>query len=101
MSFSKLGQSLTAKEILDLVQDDLRKVEREISLESMASGTVVSTISQHLNGNGGKRLRPILLLLSAKLVGETDRGPQGGVDCTAGSVGGWRRRIRPGLRCCR
>src|SRR5215203_3556243 len=72
MSFSKLGQSLTAKEILDLIQDDLRKVEREISLESMASGTVVSTISQHLNGNGGKRLRPILLLLSAKLVGDTN-----------------------------
>lgn len=74
MSFSKLGQSLTAIEILDLVQDDLRKVEREIGLESMASGTVVSTISQHLNGNGGKRLRPILLLLSAKLVGETNPG---------------------------
>jgi octaprenyl-diphosphate synthase len=72
MSFSKLGQSLTAIEILDLVQDDLRKVEREIGLESMASGTVVSTISQHLNGNGGKRLRPILLLLSAKLVGDTN-----------------------------
>jgi octaprenyl-diphosphate synthase len=72
MSFSKLGQSLTAKEILDLVQDDLRKVESEIGLESMASGTVVSTISQHLNGNGGKRLRPILLLLSAKLVGDTN-----------------------------
>ena len=72
MSFGKLGQSLTAKEILDLVQDDLRKVEREICLESMASGTVVSTISQHLNGNGGKRLRPILLLFSAKLVGETN-----------------------------
>ena len=72
MSFSKLGQSLTAKEILDLVQDDLQKVESEIGLESMASGTVVSTISQHLNGNGGKRLRPILLLLSAKLVGNTN-----------------------------
>jgi octaprenyl-diphosphate synthase len=74
MSFSKLGQSLTAKEILDLIEDDLRKVEREITLESMASGTVVSAISQHLNGNGGKRLRPILLLLSAKLVGETNPG---------------------------
>lgn len=72
MSFSKLGQSLTAKEILDLIQDDLRKVEREIGVESMASGTIVSTISQYLNGNGGKRLRPILLLLSAKLVGDTN-----------------------------
>jgi octaprenyl-diphosphate synthase len=70
MGFSKLGQSLTAREIFDLVQDDLRKVEREISLESMASVTAVTTIGKYLNANGGKRLRPILLLLSCKLVGE-------------------------------
>ncbi len=70
MGFSKLGQSLNAREILDLVQDDLRKVEREISLESMASVAAVTTIGKYLNSNGGKRLRPILLLLSCKLVGE-------------------------------
>jgi len=69
MGFSKLGQSLNAREILDLVQDDLRKVEREISLESMASVSAVTTIGKYLNSNGGKRLRPILLLLSCKLVG--------------------------------
>ena len=69
MGFSKLGQSLTAREIFDLVQDDLRKVEHEISLESMASVTAVTTIGKYLNANGGKRLRPILLLLSCKLVG--------------------------------
>jgi octaprenyl-diphosphate synthase len=69
MGFSKLGQSLTAREILDLVQDDLRKVEREISLESMASVSAVTTIGKYLSSNGGKRLRPILLLLSCKLVG--------------------------------
>ncbi len=70
MGFSKLGQSLNAREILDLVQDDLRKVEREISLESMASVAAVTTIGKYLSSNGGKRLRPILLLLSCKLVGE-------------------------------
>jgi octaprenyl-diphosphate synthase len=69
MGFSKLRQSLTAREILDLVQDDLRKVEREISLESMASVSAVTTIGKYLSTNGGKRLRPILLLLSCKLVG--------------------------------
>jgi octaprenyl-diphosphate synthase len=74
MSFGKLGQSLTAKEIMELVQDDLRKVEQEIHVESMASVNAVTTIGQYLNGNGGKRLRPILLLLSAKLVGETTPG---------------------------
>ncbi|MGH9631548.1 MAG: polyprenyl synthetase family protein, partial [Bryobacteraceae bacterium] len=72
MGFSKLGQSLTAREILDLVQDDLRKVEREIHLESMASVTAVTTISEYLNSNGGKRLRPILLLLASKLISEVN-----------------------------
>ena len=72
MSFSKPGESLAAREILDLIGDDLRRVEREIDLESMASVNAVTTISRYLSGNGGKRLRPILLLLSARLVGEVN-----------------------------
>lgn len=70
MGFSKLGQSFTAKEIFDLVKEDLRKVEHEIGVESMASVSAVTTIGKYLNASGGKRLRPILLLLSSKLVGE-------------------------------
>jgi octaprenyl-diphosphate synthase len=70
MGFSKLGQSLTAREILDLVKDDLRKVEREIDLESIASVSAVTQIGKYLSSNGGKRLRPILVLLSCKLIGE-------------------------------
>ena len=69
--FSKLSQSLTAKEIFDLVRDDLDRVEREISLESVASVETVTTISQYLQTGGGKRLRPILVLLSGKLIGDT------------------------------
>src|SRR4029453_2615553 len=38
----------------------------------MAEGNAVNKISRYLNQNGGKRLRPILLLLSAKLVGDTN-----------------------------
>jgi octaprenyl-diphosphate synthase len=70
MAFSKLGQHLTAREIRELVKDDLDRVEREIGLESMASVSAVTTISKYLNQNGGKRLRPILLLLSARLFGK-------------------------------
>lgn len=66
----KLGQSLTAREILDLVQKDLERVEREISLESVASVDVVTTIGRYLQDGGGKRLRPILLLLSSRLAGQ-------------------------------
>ena len=70
MASSNLGQSLTAQEILDLVQTDLEKVERVIGLESVASVDAVTTIGRYLQTSGGKRLRPILVLLSARLVGE-------------------------------
>jgi octaprenyl-diphosphate synthase len=69
MSSSKLGNSLTPHEILDLVQNDLDRVEREIGLESVASVDVVTTIGRYLHDGGGKRLRPILLLLSSRLAG--------------------------------
>lgn len=67
MGFSKLGQSLTAAEILFLVKDDLKKVEKEIRLESIASVDVITSIGRHLQAGGGKRLRPTLLLLSCRL----------------------------------
>src|SRR6266478_209923 len=71
MALSKLGQTLTALEILDLVKSDLERVEREINLESVASVDAVTTIARYLQSGGGKRLRPILVLLSSRLVGAT------------------------------
>jgi octaprenyl-diphosphate synthase len=71
MAFGKIGQTLTAIEILDLVRGDLEKVEREITLESIASVDAITTINQYLQAGGGKRLRPILLLLCAKLAGKS------------------------------
>jgi octaprenyl-diphosphate synthase len=72
MGFSKLGQSLTAAEILFLVKDDLKKVEKEIRLESIASVDVITSIGQHLQAGGGKRLRPTLLLLACRLFNDPD-----------------------------
>src|SRR4030088_1790451 len=69
--FSKLSQSLTAKEIFDLVRDDLERVEREISLDSVGSVETVTTIAQYLQSGGGKRLRPILVLLCGRLFGDS------------------------------
>jgi octaprenyl-diphosphate synthase len=74
MSFGKVRQFLTAKEILGLVEDDLRCVESEIRLESVASVEAITTIGQYLQEGGGKRLRPTLLLMASKLVGN-GRGP--------------------------
>ncbi|MEO8596521.1 MAG: polyprenyl synthetase family protein [Candidatus Solibacter sp.] len=69
MNLGKLGQALTAREIFELIQDDLLQVEKKLSAESVASVDAVTAIGQYLQSAGGKRLRPALLLLSAKLVG--------------------------------
>ena len=70
MEPGKLGQILSAREISSLLGDDLQLVEREIGLESVASVEAVATIAQYLHASGGKRLRPSLLLLCSRLVGD-------------------------------
>ncbi len=67
--FSKIRQSITAHEAFSLVQSDLQEVEREISVESVASIDAITTINQYLQAGGGKRLRPALLLLINRLFG--------------------------------
>jgi octaprenyl-diphosphate synthase len=74
MPFGHIGQALTAVEVFDLVRDDLAQAEREIGLESIASVDAVTYIGQYLHSGGGKRLRPILVLLCGRLVGESNPG---------------------------
>jgi len=74
MGLSKLGQTLSAGEILELVREDLDLVEGQIGLESIASVDAVTTISRYLQAGGGKRLRPILVLLASRLMGKRNDG---------------------------
>jgi octaprenyl-diphosphate synthase len=69
MELSKAGQSLTA-DVMELVQEDLRRVDAEIRVQSAASVDAITTIGQYLHASGGKRLRPTLLLLAARLAGD-------------------------------
>jgi octaprenyl-diphosphate synthase len=71
MNLGKLGQALSARDIFDLIQDELEQVEKKITIESVASVDAVTAIGQYLQSAGGKRLRPALLLLSAKMVGDS------------------------------
>jgi len=48
MNLGKLGQALTAKEIFDLIQDELVEVEKHITAESVASVDAVTAIGQYL-----------------------------------------------------
>jgi octaprenyl-diphosphate synthase len=70
MNLGKVRQLITAREVFDLIQDELEKVEKKIAAESVASVDAVTAIGQYLQSSGGKRLRPSLLLLSAKLAGD-------------------------------
>ncbi|HWQ53770.1 MAG TPA: polyprenyl synthetase family protein [Bryobacteraceae bacterium] len=74
MDLGKLGNALTAKEIFDLIHDDLQQVEREISVETVASVDAVTAIGHYLQSSGGKRLRPAMLLLAARLAGTCGPG---------------------------
>jgi octaprenyl-diphosphate synthase len=69
MKTERAGQALSAREIFDLVREDLEKVEKAINVDSLASVETVTTIGRYLQQSGGKRLRPALLLLCARFSG--------------------------------
>jgi len=70
MGSSKIGQVLSANEVLHLVRKDLKRVEELIQRESVASVDAITAIGQYLHQSGGKRIRPSLLLLCCRLFRE-------------------------------
>jgi len=64
----------TAKEVFDLLSDDLRAIEREFCADAVSSVAAITDISGYLREGGGKRIRPSLLLLSAKSQGYNGLG---------------------------
>ncbi|HTH52454.1 MAG TPA: polyprenyl synthetase family protein [Edaphobacter sp.] len=61
----------TAAEVFDLLRDDLAAIEQEFSRQSASNVAVITDIAQYLIAGGGKRIRPLLLLLAAKALGST------------------------------
>ena len=66
---------LSRAKLFSLVSSDIRRVERVIALDTICCEDAVTRISGHLSASGGKRLRPTLLLLSARACGELSDGP--------------------------
>lgn len=62
-----------AKEIFELLRDDLAAIEREFGRDTVSSVRAITDIGEHLRVGGGKRIRPALLLLSAKLFPHDER----------------------------
>jgi octaprenyl-diphosphate synthase len=63
-----------AKEVFDLLRDDLLAIEREFERDAISGVEVITEIGEYLREGGGKRIRPALLLLSSKLCGYEGQG---------------------------
>ena len=64
----------TAKEVFELLGDDLRAIEHELGADAVSNVGAITEIADYLRAGGGKRIRPLLLLLAAKSQGYSGHG---------------------------
>src|SRR5512140_888496 len=62
-----------AREVFELLREDLAAIEREFGRDTVSNVGVITEIGEYLRAGGGKRIRPALLLLAAKLFGKNGR----------------------------
>ena len=60
---------MTANEALNLVKDDIEKVEQFLKDDIKTSVPLINEVILYLLSSGGKRLRPVFLALSARMCG--------------------------------
>ena len=59
--------AINGKEIFELLRDDLLAIEVEFGQDTVSDVSAITEIGEYLREGGGKRIRPALLLLAAKL----------------------------------
>lgn len=62
---------MTREEIFELIRDDLALVDLAYRADTVCSVEAVTAIGHYLQVSGGKRIRPALALLAAKLCGHS------------------------------
>jgi octaprenyl-diphosphate synthase len=60
---------LNVEQAIQLVAEEMKAVEAEMAKNLLSEIAMIPTVSRHLIASGGKRFRPLLLLLSARLCG--------------------------------
>src|SRR5256714_1363355 len=66
--------TINGKEVFDLLREDLVALEAEFGRDAVSGVQVITEIGEYLRAGGGKRIRPALLLLSARLFDYQGRG---------------------------
>src|ERR687898_1716335 len=58
-------------QMFEPIRDDLRAVEREFARHVQSQVAVIPTIGNYVKDSGGKRIRPAVLLMAARMAGYT------------------------------
>jgi len=66
--------AINGKEIFELLREDLSAIEREFGRDTVSPVEAITEIGEYLRAGGGKRIRPMLLLLSSRLFDYQGRG---------------------------
>src|SRR6266540_7464539 len=74
MIFSSPASNARLLRAYDLISEKLALVEEELLLHFRSPISTIDRIGGHLAQGGGKRIRPALLLLSARLLGYDEKG---------------------------
>ncbi len=69
ISASTDQKNAAIEKALEPIRDDLEKVDLEFRKNLESDVSIISAIGEYVLSSGGKRFRPILLILSAKLCG--------------------------------
>ena len=63
----------TMADVWEAYRDELEGMERQVRMNLDSSVALVNTVAAHILNSGGKRIRPLLLMLSARLCGYSGR----------------------------
>ena len=67
-----IGQKSSLNEIRDIVSDEWLMLDQEIEKQLSSDIELINSISQYIVESGGKRIRPLIVLLCAKACGASD-----------------------------
>jgi octaprenyl-diphosphate synthase len=63
--------AVTLAQLFEPIRDDLRQVEREFARHVESQVALIPTIGNYVQVSGGKRIRPAVLLMAARMAGYT------------------------------
>ena len=65
------ASAVTLAQLFEPIRDDLRAVEREFARHVQSQVSLIPDIGGYIQDGGGKRIRPAVLLMAARMSGYT------------------------------